>query len=279
MAKKKPERRRREQRFYPQSNANPWVVRAIGAVGAILLGAGAYEQFMASHAAWKYTPHMLALGALAFAMSIWFGTSGDPTLRVGDGGVGLDRGTVERIPWYGVSEIAFDPKVDAVVVSGKDESGEKAKILAKLTSQPQAAAWIVKEANERIPKLVELSAESEQKIPEPRADVGDIILLEPLQIVGKRCAATDKIIAYEPDARVCPRCERVYYKKSVPKKCACGASLAALRDPKLVDADDEDEDEDSEEAETKSETEAEAGPDDAKTAAEDDESETHEETT
>ncbi|MGH7285388.1 MAG: hypothetical protein ACRELY_28025 [Polyangiaceae bacterium] len=281
--KKKPERRRREQRFYPQSNANPWVVRAIGGVGAILLGAGAYEQFIATTAPWKYTPHMLALGALAFAMSIWFGTSGDPILRVGDAGVGLDRGLVERIPWWGVTEITFDPKIEAVVVAGKDESGKKAKILAKLKSQPQAAAWIAKEANERIPKLVDISGESEEKIPEPRAKVGDVMLLEPLQIVGKRCAATDKIIAYEPDARVCPRCERVYYKKSVPKKCECGALLAALRDPSLVEEDDDEDEEEETEASTETETETETATETAtKTTAdeeEEEESETHEETT
>lgn len=265
--KKKPERRRREQRFFPHSNANPWVVRAIGAVGAILLGAGAYEQFISASQPWKYTPYLLAFGALSFAMSIWFGTSGDAILRVGDGGVGIDRGLVERIPWYGVTEITFDPKIEAVVVAGKDEAGKKAKITAKLASQPQAAAWIVKEANDRVPKVVDISSASEEKIPEPRAKVGDLMLLEPLQIVGKRCAATDKIIAYEPDARVCPRCERVYYKKSVPKKCACGGSLAALRDPNLVE---EEEDEETE-AEAESEN-------DAKVAAEE-ESETHEETT
>ena len=55
------------------------------------------------------------------------------------------------------------------------------------------------------------------------------MVLDAVQVVGKRCAATDRIIAYEPDARVCPRCERVYYKASVPDACVCGAPLAHLR--------------------------------------------------
>ena len=50
------------------------------------------------------------------------------------------------------------------------------------------------------------------------------------QFLTKRCSRTDKVIAYEPDARVCGQCERVYHKLGVPKACACGASLAALRD-------------------------------------------------
>ncbi|MEO8799749.1 MAG: hypothetical protein ABI551_17780 [Polyangiaceae bacterium] len=253
--KKKIEKRRKEQRFFPQSNANPWVVRAVGALGAIALGAGAYEQFLSSATTpWKYTPYVLAAGALLFALSIWFGTSGDPVLRVGDAGVGLDRGQVERIPWHAVSAVGFDPKLQAVFVNGKDESGKKKRIEAKLSSQPQAAAWIAKMAKERIPKLVDLESAGADKIPEARSDVaGDVILLEPLQVVGRKCANSDKLIAFEPDARVCPRCERVYYKNDVPKKCACGANLGELRNAKSLEIEDEEEEDEVEEAAQSSE--------------------------
>jgi hypothetical protein len=47
--------------------------------------------------------------------------------------------------------------------------------------------------------------------------------------VGKHCASSGKVIAFEPDARLCPRCERVYYKTSVPAECECGASLAEVQ--------------------------------------------------
>lgn len=253
--KKKVEKRRKEQRFFPHSNANPWAVRVVGALGAIALGAGAYEQFLSTGSTpWKYTPYVLAAGALLFALSIWFGTSGDPVLRVGDAGVGLDRGQVERIPWHGVSAVGFDPKLDSVFVVGKDESGKKKRIDAKLSSQPQAAAWIAKEAEERIPKLVDLESAGSDKIPEARSGVaGDVILLEPLQVVGKKCANSDKLIAFEPDARVCPRCERIYYKNSVPKKCPCGASLGGLRNAKSSEIEDEDEEDEVEEAPASSE--------------------------
>ena len=47
--------------------------------------------------------------------------------------------------------------------------------------------------------------------------------------MGKHCSASGKVIAFEPDARVCPRCERVFYRTSVPAACDCGASLAELQ--------------------------------------------------
>jgi hypothetical protein len=253
MAKKKSSaRKRRENRFFPQSNANPIVIRVIGAVGAVLLGAGAYEQLWASHEAWKYTPYLLAAGALTFAMSIWFGTSGDSILRVGDGGVGIDRGDVRRIPWYAVTEVFFDPQLKAVSVKGKDEGGTTLRIDARLKSQAQAAAWIVKEATARVPKVVGVTGKGADDIPEAQPN-NDIMLLEDLQIVGRKDAVTRKAIAYEPDARVCKRCERIYYKTSVPKKCACGALLTDLRlqaDDTATDDDDdaEEETEENEEA-------------------------------
>jgi hypothetical protein len=66
--------------------------------------------------------------------------------------------------------------------------------------------------------------------------------LEALQVVGKRDAVSDKLISYEPDGRVCTRCERVYDKRSVPKKCRCGASLLALRGATADDGDEGDDD-------------------------------------
>ena len=67
--------------------------------------------------------------------------------------------------------------------------------------------------------------------------------LEPLQVVGKKDAITGKLISYEPEAKVCTRCERVYFKRSVPKKCKCGASLLELRGGVEKDGDDESESE------------------------------------
>jgi hypothetical protein len=80
----------------------------------------------------------------------------------------------------------------------------------------------------------------------------------PLQLVGKRCAESDKIIAYEPDARVCTRCERVYHKTKVPKTCECGADIGHLRERKASKGTDGEkaEQKDKEKGEAKPEAEA-----------------------
>jgi hypothetical protein len=43
---------------------------------------------------------------------------------------------------------------------------------------------------------------------------------------------------YEPDARVCPLCERVYFKRSVPNKCKCGNDIHALRPATIEEPED-----------------------------------------
>ena len=111
------------------------------------------------------------------------------------------------------------------MVKGRDETGAELTILARLKSQPQAAAWIVREARARIPAAT--SVGDEARLPDARSDAGESLSLEPVQVVGKRCAASGKIIAFEPDARVCPNCERVYHKEHVPAACACGRTLGS----------------------------------------------------
>jgi hypothetical protein len=229
-ASKKKKRQRSERRFEPSSTSNAMMVRVVGAIGAIGMGAGVYGQFAPGmrvppgqpipYAAW-----ILAAGAIVLGAAIWMGTSGEPALRVGDGGVGTEKGGLRRMPWWAIERVAFSD--GAVRVAGTDDMGDAISIAASLLSQPQAAAWIVKEARARVPDVVDIPEGVE--IPEASASSGVVVALDPPQVVGKRCAASDKAIAYEPDARVCPRCERVYHKAHVPDECACGASLTHLQ--------------------------------------------------
>jgi hypothetical protein len=153
------------------------------------------------------------------------GTSSEPVLRVGDSGLAAEKGGVRRMPWYAVAQVQW--RDGAIRVSGKDEAGVDMTIAAPLATQPFAAAWIVKEARERIPAEVDVPADV--ALPEPLASEGQTLALDAPQVVGRRCAASDKVIAYEPEARLCPRCDRAYHKAHVPEVCACGASLEALR--------------------------------------------------
>jgi len=226
MAKSK--RERQERRFFPHSSANPKIVAIVGGIGALILGAGAFGQFgtMKMVETSQFVPWMLAVGTALIGVAFWFGTSGEPPLLVGDAGVGIDRGTTPRhIPWYAVESLAWDGSARADVVKGVDEATVPLTVTAKLASHPLAAAWIVKEGTARVPKVVNVPEEIAGELTQTGEADGDARRLEPLQVVGRRCAASDKIISFEPDARLCTRCERVYHKNSVPKKCRCGASL------------------------------------------------------
>jgi len=229
-AKRGQTRERRERRFEPRTNASPRLVYLVGAVGALAMGAGAWGQFGSllregGPEPFKLAPYILAAGALLSGIAIWIGTSGEPALRVGDAGLAVEKGGVRRMPWFAIERIEW--REEAVRVTGKDEAGAAMTVVASISSHPQAAAWIVKEARERVPAAVDVPADA--TVPEPRASAGETLALEPPQVVGKHCATSGKVIAYEPDARVCLRCERVYHKADVPESCDCGASLADLQ--------------------------------------------------
>jgi hypothetical protein len=223
-------RPRRERRFEPRPNARPGVVYVLGAAGALFMGGGAWEQFgpLLSDGApdpLKAAPYILAIGAALAGVAIWIGTSGEPPLRVGDAGLAIEKGGVKRMPWYAIERIEW--RDETVKVTGKDDLGAPLAIQATVTSHPDAAAWIVKEARARIPAVVDVPEDA--ALPDAAADAGAALPLDPPQVVGRHCAASGTVISYEPDARVCPRCERVYHKAHVPPTCACGASLADLR--------------------------------------------------
>ena len=222
---------RREQRFQPLPSASPWVAYLLGAIGAVAMGAGVWEQFgstfrEAGPEPLKAAPYILFAGALIVAVAIWLGTSGQAPLRVGDGGIGIEKGQVRRMPWYGVERVEW--RGEAVRASGKDEDGAAMLVVATLATHPQAASWIVKEARERVPAVVDVPEDA--TLPPPSAAAGETLTLDPQQVVGKQCAASGEIIAYEPDARVCRRCGRVYHKAHVPGTCACGGALSNLRE-------------------------------------------------
>ncbi len=222
-------RERQERRFEPSAGARPELVYVLGAVGALAMGAGSWETLGPllqddGPLPLKAGRYLLAAGALVASAAVWIGTSGEPALRVGDGGVATEKGGLRRLPWFAVERVELsDGAVHAV---GTDDGGSKLVISASLSAQPQAAAWLVREARARVPSVVLLPEEGGATVPEASAAAGEVLALEPPQVVGKHCVASGKVIAYEPDARVCPRCERVYHKASVPEECACGGSMA-----------------------------------------------------
>jgi ribosomal protein S27AE len=85
----------------------------------------------------------------------------------------------------------------------------------------------VREARLRVPETVQIG--DEVALPAARENAGERLALEQLQVVGRRCAESGSIIAFEPDARVCGRCERVYHKDHVPEACECGGAMSASK--------------------------------------------------
>ncbi|MCL2776800.1 MAG: hypothetical protein FWD73_02260 [Polyangiaceae bacterium] len=233
--------KRQERRFVPQSGASPWLVRSTGALGAAALGAGTWSTvyghgFETSEKLKAVPQYLITGGAVLTAISIWFATSSEPRLRVGDAGIGIEQGEVRRMPWWGIDAIVWEPGTRALGITGKDESGVPLTFKVPLKDHAEAIPYIIAEGEARIPKCVDIPNKVREQLPASSPHAGTPIDLEPLQIVGKRCSATGKTISYEPDGRVCPRCERVYFKSAVPKKCKCGSSLNDLRSKAAANA-------------------------------------------
>jgi hypothetical protein len=234
-AKKKDKKRgRRERRFLPTSSTNHIVVYVVGALGALCLGAGIwgywFGHFVRPEEA-TVTPIFVlsTAGALLTVIAIWLGTSSEAALRVGDPGIAREKGELLRMPWYGISNIVWESGASALVVTGKDEHDKSQTFRVPARSHSAAAAWLVKEASARIPKVIDIPDSVRERFSDADPHAGTVIELEPMQVVGKKCSKSGKLIAYEPDARVCPRCERIYFKTAVPSKCKCGEKLAHLR--------------------------------------------------
>lgn len=262
--------KREERRFVSQAATNPTIVRAIGAVAALLLGAGVwayvYAQSFTADADKPIPSYLIAAGAVLMGVTIWIGTSAENPVRVGDPGIAVEKGDLRRMPWWGVEKISFEAGSLALAIVGTDESNVAWTFKVSVKAHPEAAGWIVREALDRIPKRVDIPDETLEKLPGAGEHAGQKLELEPLQVVGKRCAATGKTISYEPDGRVCPRCERVYAKRSVPKKCKCGNSLAHLQS--LVTDEDLDDEEDTSRTSSQRMQAAKAEEEDAKADAE-----------
>lgn len=258
--------RRQERRFVSQAATSATITRALGALSALLLGAGLWAYFYAKSFTedekLKPVPsYLIAAGAVLMGVTIWIGTSSESPVRVGAPGIAVEKGELRRMPWWSVDKIMFESGSLALVVTGKDEAGTDWTFKVSLKSHAEAIGWIVKEALDRIPRRVDISDEMLEKLPAAHEHAGQRVDLEPLQVVGKKCAVTGKTISYEPDARVCPRCERVYMKRSVPKKCKCGNGLLELRakplegeDEDLDTSDDENDDSESESDDNESES-------------------------
>jgi hypothetical protein len=212
-------RSRRERRFLPEQTRSTRGALIAGLVASLVLGAGVYGLWV-RETPLDYASYLVAGGAIVLALSLWFGESGASPLRVGDVGVAREKGSeLVRVLWCDVERIHVD-RGDLVVKGGE------ASIKVPLSGQPTAAAWVIKEAARRVPDTLDVKRGLVDELPEPQDDDGESLVIGAFQVTGRHCAATDKPIAFERDARLCPNCAEAYLKDHVPKRCAtCGATL------------------------------------------------------
>jgi hypothetical protein len=212
-----------ERRFMAESTERSNYQALVGGLGAAALGAGAYATWM-HDAPMPAAPYLFGAGTIALVTSLLMGSSDAMPLRVGDAGVAVERGgdQPDRIGWFEIQKVTLEGK-DRVVVEGASK-----RIVAPTAHHAQAAAWILKEALARIPKRVTADADKRDEIAKGAHDHAEMVPVEPMQVTGRRCKASDVIISFERDARVCKTCGEVYDKKHVPAKClTCEHEMSA----------------------------------------------------
>jgi hypothetical protein len=211
-----------ERRFVAEPTARTNIQSLVGGLGAALLGAGAYGAWV-HDAPMVLTPYLFGAGAVAI-LGGWAMTSGDSSpLRVGDAGIAAERGEAQpdRLPWWLIEKVSFDPGAGVVA-----EGGGR-RIVAALDYHPAAAGFIVKEALERIPRRVAIDGERSAAIVKGADEhAGTVLTIEPVQVAGRRCKASNVILSFERDATLCPRCGEVYDRRHVPAAClTCEAPM------------------------------------------------------
>ncbi len=212
---------RKEWRYEPSGSGAAWVTMLGMSIGSVLLGAGVYGQWLRSMGHPEITePHPYAGYLLLAGALVLFGPRPARAVRVGDAGIGTekDASEVERLAWRDVERI----------LSGGDMltfQGSGTVIAISVKQHPQAAARALAEARRRIANKLDEELDT-SGIPKLEREEGEVVPLEKPQLAGARCRASDELIAFEKDARLCGLCGEVYHKAHVPDAClTCEAPL------------------------------------------------------
>jgi F0F1-type ATP synthase assembly protein I len=216
---KKKKRERKERRYTGEQTYASKVTVGIGMLGGLGLGAGVYSQWIADQAR-NSAPYLVIGGVLLLGGALVFGDLVTSPVRVGDGGIAVEKGReVVRLLWCDLQRVrAHEGKL---VLEGDEQT-----LSIPIAGHPQAVARILAEGTRRVPEVMDVKRSALVGLPEPSEHDGQILTLERLQVAGRHCAASDRHIAFERDARLCPQCCQVYLRDEVPKKCVtCEAEL------------------------------------------------------
>lgn len=215
---------RTERRFEAKIAAGSIVSMIVASLATVAAGAGFYAQFVhggedTPHRFAAYAPYLLAGGVLVVIGVALFGQRPAAVIRVGDAGIAVEKGPaeIERVGWYEVTRVLLSDGMLTFQASGTSAG-------IPVAVHRDAAARALTEARERIPAKVDIEGDVTPLDPQ----AGDVITLEAPQVAGLHCKSSDKLIAFEKDARLCGRCGEVYHKDGVPRRCVtCDAKLRA----------------------------------------------------
>jgi hypothetical protein len=212
--------RRRERRFATSPTFMPVWVGLVGSVGSAVLGAGVFGLWILDPAL-SWASYLVAGGGFGLGVALWFGQPPESAVIVGDSGIGVEGGReTARIPWFELRSLRV---IGGTVVA--EGASQKLKFL--LGANPHATASLLKEAAERVPGVVDIQKSLVESLPEPKEVKGYLQDVTDDQVTGLRCAASDKLITLEEDARFCPKCGQIFHKDGVPTTCThCETELS-----------------------------------------------------
>jgi len=206
------QRRRLEHRFLPQTTTAAWLLFGCGMLGALALGAGVFGQWVKDPPV-DYAVYLILVGAVGLGVALWFGDLSAVPVRVGDAGVALEKGTeLVRLGWCDMQSVTIEKNQLFVKTT-------ELSFAIPIAAHPQAVAWLLKEGVQRMPDVVNVKRRELGQLPKPDASAGEELQVEGLQVAGRRCRQSDKLISFEKDARICPNCCEVYHRLHVPQDC------------------------------------------------------------
>lgn len=214
-----------DRRYTPVSTTPAWLKLALLCGMGFCLGIAAYGwgyMVYAEQEPWAMAQGALLAVPLLGAAWVWFAGSREAALRVGPSGIAREDGDVVRMPWFGVAHVER-AEAGLVRISGTTEQGEAQVWTLSLAAHMDALAHVAREATKRVPSVVSLG-DLEPSLLKPRPVAGTPVTDE-LVLVGKRCAASGKVLSMVTEARACARCDKPYHKSHVPSACSCGAKL------------------------------------------------------
>jgi hypothetical protein len=215
--KRAAQRERKERRYVGEQTYASKVAVGDGMLGGLALGAGVYGQWISDQPS-AAAPYLAIGGAIALGGALFYGDLGTLPVRVGDGGIAIERGReLVRVLWCDLERVYA--KDGSLVVESDEQS-----FVIPIAGQPRAVARILAEGTRRVPDAMDVRRDAVSGLPEPSDHDGEILTVE--KVAGRHCAASDRPISFQRDARLCPRCCEVYLHEEVPKKCVtCDADL------------------------------------------------------